>query len=297
MLAIGCAQSTGGSLVITTPTDGSTVTTPTVTVRGTAPVNAEVVHDISLAPDTRTHAGSDGSWAISVDLSSGSNVLTFRIGDDASTARSITVNYLGTADASMAPPPSGEAGPTTAPASTFKDITLKGKGKKVVKFSIPVDNAAIAQATHSGSSNFAITSIAADGTHNDLLVNTIGKYKGTVLFDTGDGEHSVAFQVEADGSWAIVIKPVTSARGWDGATLLKGTGEHVVRISPASSGLVTLDLTFKGKGNFAVIAYSPAGTDLLANEIDNFTGQVLLPDGSVLLAVTANGGTWSAKPG
>jgi hypothetical protein len=192
--------------------------------------------------------------------------------------------------------------PTDLPAGTptpitFKDITLKGKGKRVAKFTIPEDAVAIAQATYGGSSNFALTSIAADGSHNALLVNTIGKYKGTVLFDVGEGEHSVAFDIEAAGSWTIVIQPVTSARLWNGTTPLQGTGDDVVKVAPPSSGLVTLDLIYKGSSNFAVKAYSPDGTDLLANEISNFSGQVLVPDGTFLLEISADGGTWSAKPG
>ena len=186
---------------------------------------------------------------------------------------------------------------TDAPAATFSPITLEGKGKKVAKFKIPDGVAAIETATHTGSSNFAVTSIAADGSQNDLLVNTIGIYKGTVLFDVDAGEHSVAFKVEADGSWTIVIKPVTSASAWNGTSVLKGAGDDVVRISPASSGLVTLDLEFKGQGNFAVESYSDDGGSLLANEVDNFKGHVLLPSGSFLLSVTADLGTWSATPG
>ena len=297
VLVLGCTPTSSGSLVISSPTNGSTVTTSTVTVYGTAPANAEVVHDITFAPDTRTTASSDGSWSLAVDLSEGANTLTFRIGDNASTATSITLNYLGTAGGAATPVPADESGATAAPAATFKPITLKGKGKKVAKFSIPVDSAAIAQLTHTGTSNFAVTSVASDGSQNDLLVNTIGKYKGTVLFDSGDNEHSVAFKVDADGSWTIVVKPVTNARAWDGTSVVKGTGDDVLKVSPPPSGLVTLDLRYRGSDNFAVQAFSDSGVDLLANEIGNFSGQVLLPAGTVLIAVTADGGTWSMTPG
>ncbi len=60
---------------------------------------------------------------------------------------------------------------------------------------------------------------------------------------------------------------------------------------------MTLDLTFNGTDNFIVHAYTADGIDGLANEIGNFSGQVLLPDGTLLLEVSADGGTWSAKPG
>jgi len=58
-----------------------------------------------------------------------------------------------------------------------------------------------------------------------------------------------------------------------------------------------LELTYDGEDNFIVESYSGLGLDVLANEIGEFTGEVLLPDGTFLLEVTANGGTWTATPG
>jgi len=47
-----------------------------------------------------------------------------------------------------------------------------------------------------------------------------------------------------------------------------------------------------GKGNFAVVSYADAGRDLLVNEIGTYSGNVLIPAGLVLLAVSADG-KWS----
>ena len=55
--------------------------------------------------------------------------------------------------------------------------------------------------------NFAIVTLAEDGSNGDLLVNTSGNYSGTVLFDEQDGQHSVGFEVTADGAWTITIRP------------------------------------------------------------------------------------------
>jgi hypothetical protein len=185
--------------------------------------------------------------------------------------------------------------PVDTPIATpiFADVALKGKGNRVTKFSVPDGAIAIALVSHRGSSNFIVESINAGGSSIDLLVNTIGNYKGTVLFGIGD-EHPVAFKVTADGSWTITVKPGTEAPIWDRATTLKGTGDSVYIVSPPGSGLATLDLKFKGDANFVVTAYGPNGIDLLANEIGNFEGQALLPDGAVILEVLAEGGTWTA---
>ena len=66
------------------------------------------------------------------------------------------------------PTPTATPGPTptiAAPSlpaaadTAFTDITLKGSGKKVAKFTIPVGSLAIAEATHVGKGNFAINSL------------------------------------------------------------------------------------------------------------------------------------------
>jgi len=194
------------------------------------------------------------------------------------------------ASASAAQP---TASPT--PAASFAPIKLSGHGNKVPRFTIPEAEAAIATITNKGSANFVVTSLAADGSENELLVNEIGNYSGTVLFDASSGQHSVAFKVESDGTWAITIKPLSAAKTWDPATPLTGRGDEVVALSPAVSGLMTATISHKGAANFVVYAYSPSGGDLLVNEIGNFSGEEALPDGTYLLQINADG-TWTVTP-
>ncbi|MCV0377538.1 MAG: hypothetical protein K5835_18840, partial [Microbacterium sp.] len=111
------------------------------------------------------------------------------------------------------------------------------------------------------------------------------------------GQHSVAFEVTAGGSWTITIKPVTEARAWDGASEMTGTGDDVVRIDPNISGLMTANVSHSGSGNFAIFAYGagPFGADLLVNEIGNYSGEVAIGSGAFLLEITADG-AWSISP-
>ena len=191
-----------------------------------------------------------------------------------------------------AEPPQSEPPATLAP--IFSDIVLSGKGNKVVRFSIPSSSIPIAVVTHRGSSNFVVESIDAAGSSIDLLVNTIGDYGGTVIFGIG-ADHPIAFKVQADGAWKIIVRSSTEAPIWDRSTTLKGIGDGVYLISPPGSGFATIDLTYRGDSNFIVMSYGTNGNDLLANEIGTFSGQGLLPDGAVILEVQANGGTWTAK--
>jgi hypothetical protein len=193
--------------------------------------------------------------------------------------------------------PASEA-PTESPPPSliFDDIELAGEGDKVPKFTTPDRAISIAEATHKGERNFAIATIDAAGEQLDLLVNTVGNYQGTVLFDMESGYHSAAFEVTADGAWTITVKPVADAPKWDLSGKLNGSGDAVYLVSPPSSGLVTLDITNDGERNFAVIAYTILSGDVLVNEVGNYSGQVLLPDETVLLEITTDG-AWSLTPG
>jgi hypothetical protein len=188
-----------------------------------------------------------------------------------------------------------EPTPSPTPAPTFTTIKLSGRGDKVPRFTIPADVAAIVTFTHNGSANFIVTSIGADGAELDVLVNEIGNFSGTVLFDTSIGEHSVAFKIQADGAWTATIKPVSGARSWNPTTALAGRGDDVIQVAPTVSGLVTATISHKGAANFIVEAYNGSSVDLLVNEIGNFSGQEILPDGTFLLSVQADG-TWTVTP-
>ena len=195
------------------------------------------------------------------------------------------------------PSPTATPSPTAAPAvGDFAPIKLAGSGNKVPKFTIPEDEAAIATIASSGSENFVVWSLASDGSSNDLLVNTIGRYAGTVLFDIENGQHSVAFKVEASGKWTITIKPIESARVWDGASRLTGKGDDIVQVVPSVSGLMVATIVNKGSGNIVIHTYTSDGSsDLVVNEIGNYSGDDQLADGTSLIQVESDG-TWSISP-
>jgi hypothetical protein len=80
-------------LTILSPSDGQAVAAPEVTVIGTAPPGVSITQDISLGLDQHTTTDGTGHWAIKAGLNEGDNKLTFRIGDDRSTEKSIRVTY------------------------------------------------------------------------------------------------------------------------------------------------------------------------------------------------------------
>jgi micrococcal nuclease len=82
-----------GVLTIRSHDDGQVVHKERIRIKGSAPPGAEIVRDISLAPDDRTTANPGGKWSMAVELDRGENELTFRIGDADETAITIDVTY------------------------------------------------------------------------------------------------------------------------------------------------------------------------------------------------------------
>jgi hypothetical protein len=201
-----------------------------------------------------------------------------------------------TAPATTAPATEPAAEPTTtAPTATKAvpaDVVFTGRGDKVIRLKkLSAGHAHYAVISHRGSSNFAVWTIGSDGDQLDLLVNEIGSYQGSrpVDFD----ETPAALKVEADGSWKIVVKALEKAPVWPSKT--SGQGAAVLLVRPgAIDGLATAKVTHKGRSNFVVHSYGDSA-DLLVNEIGKYSGEVLLPDGTVAIVIDADG-SWTMKP-
>ncbi len=186
--------------------------------------------------------------------------------------------------------PSATAPPPVAVAAPPVDQTFQGRGDKVLALHLEEGYVHIATITHQGSSNFSIKALDATGAMTDLVVNEIGTYSGVRPLDLRSTP--AALQIRADGSWKIVVQIAQKAPLWTGAS--SGKGAAVLRISPdALDGLTTVKITHNGTSNFAVWAYGNS-SNLLVNEIGAYTGETLLPQGTVLLEVKADG-AWSIR--
>lgn len=255
------------------------------------------------SPAASPSAGPEGSQVAAAEASASTIAATASVTIPAVTSVSTPTPAPTRSSPTQTPKPTESPKPTAAPTPTpaptpvldFTPIKLSGRGDKIARFSIPEDKAALATISYTGTGNFAIWTIGSDGSELDLLVNTIGKYSGTRMFDTEYGQHSVAFKITASGSWVITVKPVELARVWNGTTKLSGRGDDVVQLAPPSSGLVTLAVTHTGSENFAVRSYGGSGVDLLVNEIGRYSGEVLLPTDTNVIEVIADG-AWTMTP-
>lgn len=177
----------------------------------------------------------------------------------------------------------------------FEPIELSGRGDKVARVTIPGDAPVIAEITHAGDGYFGVHTLGESGEVIDLLVNEAGRYRGTVLLNTDPDVSVVAFEVSANGRWTITVEPVAAARTWDTSGPLQGTGSDIVLLSEAISGFAASTFEASGDGYFGVHAYTLDGSvELLINDVAPYSGEVLLPDGTALLEVDADG-RWEAS--
>lgn len=165
--------------------------------------------------------------------------------------------------------------------------SYSGTGAEVVIIDPLGEGVFYATVTHDGSSNFALWSVDENGQDIDLLVNEIGDYDGDVALNFA--EDPAALRVEADGAWSIDLVPLQEAPRWDGGAPFEGTGDSIVIVAGVADGLTPVTLTHDGESNFAIWAWGESYPDLIVNDIGAYDGTTLLPDGSLVLQVNADG--------
>lgn len=190
---------------------------------------------------------------------------------------------------------STEAPKADAVASFYKDSygsfptkTFKGTGDDVV--TLPKGaKAGIVVGSYSGSGNFSVAPQDSDNkSTGELLVNTIGEYKGTTAWGLGALGNAKTFKVSADGKWKLVLRPIDSAK----ALPKKGSGDGVYKYA---GGAATWAITHRGEANFVVAEYSSSPLPNLAvNEIGKYKGKVPADAGPAVVVVQADG-TWTIK--
>jgi hypothetical protein len=174
---------------------------------------------------------------------------------------------------------------TTTTVAAWSSFTVEGRGDDVIDLAVPGDAAAVLEFTHSGSSNFAVTSYTAGGGRVDLLVNEIGSYRGARPVNFLDGEEVAELEIIADGAWTVTARPLGESPTM--VDRFDGSGDEVIlylgsgwRLSAANTGT----------SNFVIRAWSATGRDLLVNEIGSYQGTVRIDPNTVVIEVIADGG-------
>ncbi|MGE3445902.1 MAG: hypothetical protein AB7L13_24965 [Acidimicrobiia bacterium] len=193
------------------------------------------------------------------------------------------------------------AAPTTTTLPPQAPLHFEGVGDSVVALDGLTTRAVILRIAHDGASNIAVWAYTPNGERDSLLVNDIGAYSGTVMFEPYNLADPVPniLEIETDGFWTIDVAPVAEATPWDGRSPIAGVGDSVVWIpfELRATSLTKVALANDGNSNFVVLGISTSrNIELMVNDIGPYTGASLMKPGTAILIVTAEGG-WSANPG
>lgn len=291
-IAISACAGSGGSLsesgvlTIESHTDGDTVATSSVQIRGTAPANAAIVRDVSFGRDTRTTADASGDWVLTVDLDEGANDLTFRIGDDESTSKTIRINYEpetaatdeGEPTAEPTEEPDVEPTPTSEPTS---GVATFGSGDLVVGSDVEPGT----YRTRSAQSFCYWERLSGfGGTLDEIIANGTGAGYFTVTIAASDA----GFNSSGCGQWSADLSAVVDPAGpiTDDGTYIVGTD-----IAPGT-------WQSEGGGGFGCYVARLSG---FGGTLDEVIANDLSTDGALVITVAATDigfqtsgcGTWT----
>jgi hypothetical protein len=191
------------------------------------------------------------------------------------------------APASAAPVTTAPAPPPPSPKPVA--LTYRGRGNKVLSIRKPgaADDPALISVTNVGSQdNFTIYALDAQLKEGDLLVNTIGSYRGSSILDKNK-ESTQRLKIDGAGTWTITISPLSAARTM--TTSLTGKGDEVI-LYRGPTGVAKV--TNRGPEDNFTIYYYGDSNDLLVNDIGSYTGETPIQEGPAFLEIDG-AGTWS----
>lgn len=201
------------------------------------------------------------------------------------------------ADSSSAEEPAGESSSpaaeqsTEAPPPAVKSVKYSGKGNKVLKIRKPETGVVLMTTTIKGpSDNNTVYSLDDELEENDLLVNTIGSYKGTTLLDDS-GEETTRLKIEVSGSWTIVLAPLNTARRV--TTTAAGSKDDVLIYASDSPAILNFT-SLSGDSNVTAYWITEGSSDLVVNDIGKFKTESAMTAGPGVLQISSDG-KWSFK--
>ncbi|MEQ6048467.1 cell envelope integrity protein TolA [Lysinibacillus capsici] len=167
-------------------------------------------------------------------------------------------------------------------------LKINGSGDTATKKFKLEKGFVIVDATHQGSSNFAVKLLDANANMIKLVVNEIGNYTGKKIYAVPTGEYQ--YEVTASGPWTInMSQEIPAEVAPEGK--VAGTGDSVVFMN-ISKGAKTVAFTHDGSRNFVVKANDSV---LLANEIGTYSGSKVqkVEDTSIYYFDITADGNWS----
>ena len=172
--------------------------------------------------------------------------------------------------------------------AAMKSQTFSGTDDNVITIK-SFKEAAIISAEYEGEDNFIVRPLDANGEQGFSWFNEINSWSGTV-YQAPSTKAWAGFSVETIGLWKITISPISAAPQVN-SKKFSGSGVKVVKFSSASKGLKRATISHSGESNFVVLPIESSGKRKfsMVNEIGNYSGTTLLPQGTRYLAIVADG--------
>ena len=161
----------------------------------------------------------------------------------------------------------------------FETMRYSGFGSKVVQNVDLPDKAMVVTAKHtSGNSNFIVHYYDNEGNRSGAIVNEIGEYSGTKIFNNSDAEPGEGIlEVKADGRWELIFISIPNAIGENGSSSMAGHGCCVTPMFEGNGGPNVVKMVHRGDSNFIVHIYDEDGrSQNLVNEIGFFSGEKVI---------------------
>jgi hypothetical protein len=179
---------------------------------------------------------------------------------------------------------------TEPPTPTSPDpMSFSGSGQKAVEDVDMIGGVTIVDASHDGESNFQVEFVPSEGDFNELFVNEIGQWEGSVanLIDAD----TYIIDVTADGDWELTVRQPRPTSG--DALSQSASGEGAEVVGPYEfDGTHIATGSHDGESNFQVEVLPIEGSfaELVFNEIGEFEGETTFShDGLGYVDVNADG--------
>lgn len=196
-------------------------------------------------------------------------------------------------ESSPAPSETPSSSPTEQPSESPRPtpvaqaVVYSGRGNKVLKIKKPDSGAVLMTTTIKGpSDNNTVYALDSDLKEGQLLVNTIGSYRGSAILDKSDGDDTTRLKIDVSGSWVITLKPLRDARVI--TTAAKGSKDDVLVYASDQPAIMTFKST-SGDSNVTAYWYTENGSDLLVNDIGKFSAEAPMTAGPGFIEVSSDG--------
>ncbi len=169
---------------------------------------------------------------------------------------------------------------TLAGLGDFEQVVLAGNGDDVVDLPC-AGMPCLMDVSYVGEHNFSVKHLNSAEESEDLLVNEIGEYFGTVT-TYNDLVDSAMLEIHASGDWSITVRPMSSVLPLENGIPYQGSNVLYIDVDDMSR----LNITNAGARNFVVRGVGLDRRDILVNEIGDYSGTVAWNQGQCFLIVS-----------